>query len=249
MLGGWLMQGLALPTAVGIVGALALGTLLGLLNGLLVVRMGVHSFVVTLATTSLYFGAMIVLTGAQAFSTLPPGFVAFGTLRYLTWVSALVFVALGVAAALAFLFRLTALGREILAAGANARAAALSGVPVPRAITVAHALSGTLGALAGLMLAMRNGAAIPGMAGQLGADWLLPAFLAPVLGGTLLTGGTVSVSGTVLGALLITVLSSGLLQLKIGEFWVQTFLGLILLAAVTLDRLRGGFAERRRAPA
>jgi ribose transport system permease protein len=249
MLGGWLMQEAGLPAAAGIAGALALGTLLGLVNGLLIVGVGVHSFVVTLATTSLYFGAMIVLTGAQAFSTLPSGFVAFGTLRYLTWVSALVFVALAVAAALAFLFRLTGLGREILAAGANARAAALSGVPVPRAIVVAHALSGALGALAGLMLAMRNGAAIPGMAGQLGADWLLPAFLAPVLGGTLLTGGAVSVSGTVLGALLITVLSSGLLQLKIGEFWVQTFLGLILLAAVTLDRLRGRFAESRRVPA
>ena len=64
MLGGWLMQGLGLPAVAGIAGALALGTLLGLVNGLLIVRVGVHSFVVTLATTSLYFGAMIVLTGA-----------------------------------------------------------------------------------------------------------------------------------------------------------------------------------------
>lgn len=249
MFGGWLMQVGGMPAAVGIPGALLLGALLGLINGLLIVRMGVHSFVVTLATMSLYFGAMIVLTGAEAFSGLPAGFVAFGKLRFFGWVSALVFVALGVALALALLFRLTSLGREILAAGANPRAAALSGVPVARTILVAHALSGTLGTLAGLMLAMRNGAAIPAMAGQLGADWLLPAFLAPVLGGTLLTGGAVSVSGTVLGALLITILSNGLLQLKVGEFWVQAFLGLILLAAVTLDRLRAGFAERRRLPA
>jgi ribose transport system permease protein len=250
MLGGWLMQEAGAPAPAGIAGALLLGALLGLANGLLVVRMGVHSFVVTLATMSLYFVAMLVLTRAEAFSGLPPGFTGFGRLRHFGWVSALVPVALGTALLLALLFRLTALGREILAAGANARAAALSGVAVGRAIVVAHALSGALAGLAGVMLAMRNSAAIPGMAGQLGADWLLPAFLAPVLGGTPLTGGAVSVSGTVLGALLVTLLSNGLLQLRVGEFWVQAFLGLILLAAVALDRLRAGLALRRRgAPA
>jgi ribose transport system permease protein len=249
MFGGWLMQRLGLPIVAGMAGALALGALLGLVNGLLVVRMGVHSFVVTLGTMSVYFGTMIVLTGADAFNDLPAAFVAFGKLRYFGWVSALVFVALGVGVALAFLFHLTSLGRQILAAGANPRAAMLSGVPVDRCILVAHALSGALGALAGLMLTMRNGAAIPGMAGQLGADWLLPAFLGPVLGGNLLTGGVVSVSGTLLGATLVTVLSNGLLQLQIGEFWVQAFLGGILLAAVTLDRVRAAFTERRRLPA
>jgi len=208
--------------------------------------MGVHSFVVTLATMSLYFGAMLVLTRAEAFSALPAGFTGFGRLRYLGWVSALVPLALGTALLLALLFLLTALGREILAAGANARAAALSGVPVGRAVVVAHALSGALAALAGVMLAMRNSAAIPGMAGQLGADWLLPAFLGPVLGGTLLTGGRVSVIGTFLGAFLVTMLTSGLLLFQVGEFWVQTFLGLLLLIAVLLDKARRSFLGKRR---
>ena len=96
---------------------------------------------------------------------------------------------------------------------------------------------------------MRNGAALPSMAGQLGADWLLPSFLAPVLGGTLLTGGVISVVGTLLGAVLVAIINNGLLLAQVGEFWVQTFLGLILLAAVVLDRVRGAFAERRRAKA
>ena len=103
-----------------------------------------------------------------------------------------------------------------------------------------------LAALAGLMLSARNGAALPSMAGQLGIDWLLPAFLAPVLGGTLLTGGAVSVLGTFLGAALVTVLSNGLLQLSVGEFWIQAFLGLILLLAVGLDRLRAHVLAGRR---
>ncbi len=126
----------------------------------------------------------------------------------------------------------------MLAAGANPRAALLSGVDVPRAVTLCHMLAGLLAAVAGLLLSMRNGAAIPAMAGNLGQDWLLPAFLGPVLGGTLLAGGRVSVPGTVLGGLLVTVLNSGLLLLHVGEFWVQFFLGVLLLGAVLIDKGR-----------
>ena len=126
----------------------------------------------------------------------------------------------------------------MLAAGANPRASLLSGVDVSRVIVLCHVLAGLLAALAGLLLTIRNGAAIPAMAGNLGQDWLLPAFLGPVLGGALLSGGLVSVPGAVLGSLLVTVLNSGLLLLHVGEFWVQFFLGLLLLGAITIDKAR-----------
>jgi ribose transport system permease protein len=93
------------------------------------------------------------------------------------------------------------------------------------------------------MVVSRLGAAMPSVAGE---DWLLPSFLGPVLGGTLLSGGAVSVVGTALGALLVTTIRSGLLVLQIGNFWLQLFLGLILLLAVLADRYRGVFTERRR---
>jgi ribose transport system permease protein len=89
----------------------------------------------------------------------------------------------------------------------------------------------------------RLGAAMPAVGGE---EWLLPSFLGPVLGGTLLSGGAVSVVGTVLGAALVTTLRSGLLVLQIGNFWLQLFLGLILLLAVLIDRYRGVYAERMR---
>ena len=139
---------------------------------------------------------------------------------------------------LQLLYRVTPLGREMLAAGANARAALLSGIDVARAIVLCHALAGLLAGVAGVLLTMRNGAAIPAMAGNLGQDWLLPAFLGPVLGGALLSGGRVSVVGAVLGGLLVTVLNSGLLLLHVGEFWVQFFLGVLLLGAVLIDKAR-----------
>jgi ribose transport system permease protein len=126
--------------------------------------------------------------------------------------------------------------------GANARAAELSGIPVGRVTIFVHTLSGLLAALAGLMTMTWLGAAMP----SVGQDWLLPSFLAPVLGGTLLAGGYVSIVGAILGALLVTTIRSGLLVLQVGNFRLQLFLGLILLVAVMLDRYRGLYAERRR---
>jgi ribose transport system permease protein len=249
MAAGWLMQTLGVPVWPAVAAALAFGAVLGWVNGLLTVRTGASSFVITLATMSIYFGAMIVLSRADPYNDLPASFAGLGKLRVWGFVWVGVFVALGTALILAGLYRLTALGREMLAVGANPRAAELSGVPVGRVLIACHALSGGLAAVAALMLTVRNGAALPSMAGHIGVDWLLPAFLSPVLGGTPLTGGAVSVLGTVLGALLVSVISNGLFLLKVGEFWVQLFLGLILLAAVMLDRLRSVVGRRRPAAA
>jgi ribose transport system permease protein len=88
-------------------------------------------------------------------------------------------ITITVALALSFLYRFTALGRRMLAAGAMPNAAEISGVRVGRTFIACHILSGLLAALAAMMLTARTGAAIPSMAGHLGQDWLLPAFLAP----------------------------------------------------------------------
>jgi ribose transport system permease protein len=109
-------------------------------------------------------------------------------------------------------------------------------------IVISHVLSGFLAAAAGLMVIARLGAAMPAVGGE---DWLLPSFLGPVLGGTLLSGGAVSVIGTMLGAALVTTIRSGLLVMQVGNFWLQLFLGLILLLAVAIDRYRGVYSERR----
>ena len=238
MMTGWMMQALGLSVPVAVFGGIMIGAVLGLINGQLIVRSGMHSFVVTLATTSIFFGIMIILTHAQPFNLLPDNFGAFGLLRLGRWLSPMLLVSFALAAVLAYLYRVTDIGRQTLAAGANPRAARLSGIAVGRIVTFCHIMAGVLAAVAGILLSMRDGAAIPSMAGNLGQDWLLPAFLAPVLGGVPLSGGRVSVLGTVLGGLLVTVLNSGLLLLHIGAFWVQFSLGIILLIAVLIDKAR-----------
>lgn len=248
MTSGYLMQVLGLPVPVAIAGALLLGAALGWVNGFAIVKSGVNAFIITLASANLFSGAMLILTKAVPLNALPPEVGAFGKLRVnlLTPalpISPLLIIALVIGILLIILYRYTVLGRRILSAGANPRAAAMSGVPVGRVIIISHALSGLLAAVAGMMVVARLGAAMPATGGE---DWLLPSFLGPVLGGTLLSGGAVSVIGTMLGAFLVTTIRSGLLVLQIGNFWLQLFLGLILLLAVLIDRYRAVFAERRR---
>jgi len=240
MTAGYLMQTVGLPVWLAVVGALALGAALGWLNGFAIVRTGVNAFIITLASANLFSGGMLILTKAVPLNRLPPAVSAFGRMK-IGFVSPLLIVALSLGVLLFVLFRYTTLGRQILAAGANARAAAMSGVPVGRIIVIAHTLSGLLAAIAGVLLVSRLGAAMPSVGGN---DWLLPSFLGPVIGGTLLSGGFVSVVGSALGALLVTTIRSGLLVLQIGSFWLDFFLGVILLFAVLVDRYRRVYAER-----
>lgn len=246
MFGGLLMQAFGLPWPLAVAGGLAMGAALGALNGVIIVRSGLHSFIITLATMSIFFGVMIFLTRAESYRDISPAFAGFGRMKLFSIISPLLIVSVLVALLLSALFRYTALGREMLATGANERAAELSGIRVNRMITYCHMLSGILAGLAGVMLVSRTGAAIPSMAGQLGQDWLLPAFLGPVLGGTLLTGGRVSVLGTFLGSFLVTMLTTGLLLMQVGAFWVQTYLGLLLLLAVLIDLFRRSYLARRK---
>lgn len=245
MIFGWLAERQGIPLPIAVPAAIAFGAGLGFINGYTVVRSGVHSFIITLASTSIFFGVMIFLTKAEAFNAMPPEVQAFGKLKFGGLASALLAISLAACAALSAFYRFTTWGRSMLAAGANPRAAEISGVRTGNIFIACHMLTGGLAALAGLMVTARTGAAVPGMAGHLGQDWLLPAFLAPVLGGTLLSGGRVAVIGTFLGASFVNIITSGLLQMRVGEFWIQAFLGLMLLAAVLADRARHLFLRRR----
>ena len=240
MVAGYLLQVIGLPLPIAIIVTLAAGGVLGWLNGFAIARTGVNSFVVTLASASLFSGGMLILTKGVPLNGLPPALGVFGRTSFGP-VPALALVALAIGALLYFLFAHTTFGRQILAVGANARAAEMSGIAVNRVIIRVHVLSGVLAACAALMLTARLAAAMPSVAGD---DWLLPSFLAPAIGGTALSGGMVSVVGTVLGALLVATIRSGLLVLQIGSFWLQLFLGIFLLGAILLERYRATLALR-----
>jgi len=240
MIAGYLMQAAGLPIPVAILLTLTFGGLLGALNGLAIVKTGVNSFIVTLASASLFSGGMLIFTKGVPLNGLPATFGAFGR-SGVGPVPSLAIVALLIGTLLYILFKHTVLGRQILAVGANARTAEMSGIPVGRITIFVHVLSGVLAGAAALMLTSRLSAAMPAVAGD---DWLLPSFLAPVIGGTSLAGGMVSVIGTILGALLVATIRSGLLVLQVGNFWLQLFLGVFLLSAILFERYRAKLAIR-----
>jgi ribose transport system permease protein len=234
MFAGYVMQSLGMPLEFALPLALAAGMLLGFGNALLIIWTRLNSFIVTLATASLITGAMLIITHARPFSDLPDSFTSFadGEVAGLP-VSPLVLVMLAVGVVLFFLYRNLSLGREMLAVGANRRAARMSGLSVDRIVLLTHGLSGVLAAVAGLMAIAADHTASPG----LGSNWLLASFVSPAIGGTLLSGGLISVPGTILGGVLLATISSGLLLMNIDNFWLTVVLGVVLLLAVGLDRL------------
>ena len=242
---GWLVQILGLPILLAIPFAVLFGASLGFINGFTVVKSGVHSFIITLASMSIFFGVMIFLTKANAYNGLPIEVQAFGKMKFFKTISPILLISIAMCLFLAAFYKLTTLGRQMLAAGANPRAAELSGIRTGRVIVACHILTGALAAIAGLLVTARTGASVPSMAGHLGQDWLLPAFLALVLGGTLLSGGRVSVIGTLLGAGFVNVMTSGLLLMRVGEFWILASLGAMLLVAVLVDRARLQFLKTK----
>ena len=241
MVTGWLMMTGGLPYPLAVMSGLVLGTVLGLLNGALIFYTRLHSFIITLATASIILGLVLILFPGGPISNLPREFTIISKSRYFGWVSGMLMITLIVGLLLSYMYQFTTLGRQMLASGANAQAAELSGVPVGRAVMIGHGLSGFLAALAGVMFTARQGAALL----STGEDWLLASFLAPLLGGTLLAGGYVSVVGAFLGALLVGVLQNGLVLLGVPDFWVEFFLGLTLLLTVSLDKLRSKLTSAR----
>jgi ribose transport system permease protein len=235
---GWLMQSVGLPVWAAVIVGLLFAAFVGFINGLLITKTGINSFIVTLGMGSVITGLVYILTKAEAFRDLPDVYTDFGKARWveLGWLelSPLFFIALVVAAILALIYKGTTFGRWMLATGANPRAAELSGVPVNFVVQATHALSGLLAGAAGIMLVSRLGSALP----SIGENWLLPSFAAPIVGGTLLSGGAVAVFGTLLGALLIESVSVGLTLMNVPSFWIQLFIGLVLLLAVLVDRAR-----------
>jgi ribose transport system permease protein len=235
---GWLMQSVGLPIWAAIIVALLFGAIVGFINGLIITKTGINSFIVTLGMGSVITGLVFILTKAEAFRDLPEVYTDFGKARWVEvgWLelSPLFFIALAVAGLLALIYKGTTFGRWMLATGANPRAAELAGVPVNFVVQATHALSGLLAGAAGIMIVSRLGSALP----SIGESWLLPSFAAPIVGGTLLSGGAVAVFGTLLGALLIESVSVGLTLMNVPSFWIQLFIGLVLLLAVLIDRAR-----------
>lgn len=220
---GWLAIPVTLLTGLG----------LGLLNGALIAFLELPPFIVTLgALTALRGAAYLVANGTTVINrNLNFAWIGNNYLGPLPW---LVVIALLAVIASWFVLRRTVLGVQIYAVGGNQQAARLTGIKVNRVLLFVYGVSGLLSGLAGIMSASRLYSAT----GMLGNGYELDAIAAVILGGTSFSGGIGTIFGTLVGALIIAVLNNGLTLLNMSFFWQLVVKGLVIIFAVTVDRLR-----------
>ncbi len=238
-----------MPMAVAIPAGLVIGTAFGLFNGCVVAFFRLPAFIVTLATMNIARGIAFVYSGGRSTRIVDDGFNMIGT-GYLWGVPYPVVYMVLLIAVFALLLNRTRFGTYIYAVGGNREAAHLSGVPINRTIIAVFTISGLLSAFAGLVLCARMFSGQP----SIGQGYEMDAIAACVLGGVSMAGGVGWVSGTVLGAVVIGLISNGLNLNGVSSFWQLIVKGVIILIAVLIDSQKGQqsllhrlFASRPRA--
>ncbi|CAN5799758.1 ribose ABC transporter permease [soil metagenome] len=241
-----------LPIPLAFAAGVATGALVGFINGFLVVQMGLNSVIATLGTLYMAKGVASLITGGVPVHNVPAGYSTIGT-GFVAGIPIPVIVMLAVVAVFAVLQRATLLGKFAIAIGSNFEAARLAGIRVNAVRMTLYVLSGTMAGLGGILISSRLSSGQPTAASGREFDVIVAA----ILGGVSLAGGEGSVIGTLIGALILGVISNGLNILGVEPFWQTILQGVILVVAVSIDivlrgsgrrllrRLRGGLAVRR----
>ena len=218
----------------GIPAALLMGLALGFINGALIAFARLPPFIVTLGSLTAVRGLARLLGGdtTQFNPQLPFAFIGNGNLFGIPW---LVVIAIVVVLLSWFILRRTVLGVHIYAVGGNPDAARLTGIKVWAVLLFVYCASGLASGLGGVMSAARLYAA-NGL--QLGQSYELDAIAAVILGGTSFVGGIGSIWGTLIGALIIAILSNGLILIGVSDIWQFIIKGFVIIGAVALDRYR-----------
>jgi ribose transport system permease protein len=241
VMAGVVLTYMGLPLPLGILGAILTGMAAGLVNGVVIAKLQVPPFIATLGTMLIAKGLSLVVSGTKPiYFNSTPGFseIARGSLLG-TVMPQLplpngVLILFLVALVISFVLGNTALGRYTFALGSNEEAVRLSGVNVDRWKIAVYVLAGGVVGIAGLLIASRLNSAQP----ALGQGYELDAIAAVVIGGTSLSGGRGTVLGTLIGALIISVLANGLRILSVAQEWQTVVTGCIIILAVYADILR-----------
>jgi ribose transport system permease protein len=218
--------------ALGVIAGLSSGLLIGVANGLLITWVRIPPFIATYGMLWILHGITYWFMKGETIHGFPPSFRAVGS-GYWLGVPVPVYL-MGVFLLIGVLFaQRTRWGQEIYAVGANPEAARLSGVPVKRRLVLVYAVSGAMAGLASLIFLARLNSA----EGDIGEALTLPAIAAVLIGGTSLFGGVGSVFGTLIGALILTLVLNGMNLLAINASWQPVVTGVMVVLAVFLDNL------------
>jgi rhamnose transport system permease protein len=214
--------------------AIGIGAVLGIVNGLLVVVARIPAIIATLATLSIYRGLSFEITHGNQISAfqLPDAFLNIASTKPLG-LPTLAWFAVAVAILGSAVLRWASWGRDFYAIGSNPEAARFAGIPAGRRIILAFTLSGACAGLGGFLWAAR----FPNVDAVAATDFELDVITAVVIGGVNVFGGSGTVLGVVLGAVLVATIQDGFTLLRLSEFWKMFFNGAAIVAAVTIDAL------------
>lgn len=228
-----------MPVWLSILGGLLIGCACGFVNGFIITYGNLPPFIVTMGTMSIVRGICLVITNGIPISGLPKSFTffgsgfLFGTDDFLG-IPVAVLVMIVIAVIFGWILAKTKLGRYTYAVGSNFEAARLSGINTNRTLVTVYTICGLMAAAGGLILAGRIVSAQP-TAGQ---GYEMDAVAASVIGGTSQLGGEGMILGTIIGAFVIGVLRNGLNLMGISSFWQQIAIGVVIIGAVYLDRIK-----------
>jgi ribose transport system permease protein len=230
---GWMMKNAGWPVPAAVVAGLLTGGLCGLVNGLMTVKVGLPSFVATLAMLFIARGVNYVITSAYPIYPLPPVVGEFGLATPLgaSW-AFWIFVFLVLLGD--FVLRQTIFGSMVTATGGNKQAARIAGIKTDRVKIACFVLTGMLAALGGMLVMARVKTAEP----QIGIGWELDVIASVVMGGVSFLGGMGTIVGTFLGCVLMQVVRSGLVVARVSAHWQNVAVGMLLIAGVIIDRFR-----------
>lgn len=231
VVGKLLLAGAPIPLAV--LGALTVGGLCGLLNGFLVAKAKLVPFIATLGMQNIARGVAYVVTNSLPISGLPEDFYYIGGGK-IGIIPVPVVVMLVLAAMFSFMMNKCTLGRRIYALGSNREAARLSGIKNDRTEIGVFAIGGVMAGIVGVILASRVVSSQP----NAGVGYESDAIAAAIIGGTSPSGESGTILGTVIGALTIAALKNGLNILQVNAFWQQVAIGIVIIVAVFIDRIR-----------
>ncbi len=227
------------PLIAVLLGTICLGALIGFINGFLVNKTGLHPFIITIGTLSIFRGVTMIVANSRTVSGVPPEFTRMIGGRLFGVLPSPIIISLLAAGVLFFITMKTQFGRNLFAIGGNPQSAWYAGIHVKRHVLLAFMISGVCAGLAGMVNVARLGAAEP----NAGTGYETFAIAAAVIGGTSFFGGIGYIPKVVIGGLIIGVINNGLNMAGVSSFYQQIAMGALIIVAVTLDRYFGASSK------
>lgn len=229
-------QGMRLGVSIplGIIGGLGTGLFIGFLNGLLITRLKITPFIATLGMLGICTGLTFIISNGSSVTKIPDQLGVVGNQIFFGFISFSVLVSAIVFGLMYTLLSKTRFGRYTYAIGSNVESASRAGINVNRHLIKVYMISGLLASIAGIIIVMRfvNGSPLTGSHTELNA------IAAVVIGGISLFGGRGKITGTLVGAAIISVLLTGLVLAHVQAYWQIVAIGAIIILAVYIDQLR-----------